>query len=442
MIVKFFDSGVSSSRGPINYLLQENDANGKKRNPPAELFSGDTTLTSYLIDNNKSKFKYTSLVIAFRDNEKPTDKQLRDIFKTFMGTMAPGLSDKNVNSLAVKHTHEGNIELHIVIPKKEMTTNKAFNIHPPGKLSRELVRDFTALVNDKYGWDQVNENPLHVEFSAFDKKVPAGQPDGKRKEKFSKKLIDLVKTGVLKDREDLIKILEKNEIEVTRKGVNYISLKFPNTEKSIKFSGPMFSLDSNYSELLRKTKTSSQKLPDTERNQTFARLQRNVGIKLKFNKERYLTQKPKRTYRAQPRNLNSKNKTYNTKLNNLRISCKRLIKALEKIQTENKVPTEATTKRIKATSRKLSSHIKTENQENEKRGFSTSKTGPNSSLASIESSIQSAIADLANAKTLEEKFRALYKLMELMEQRRRMYFEMYEQNNKASVSMGMKLKPR
>lgn len=442
MIVKFFDSGVSSSRGPINYLLQENDANGKKRNPPAELFSGDTTLTSYLIDNNKSKFKYTSLVIAFRDNEKPTDKQLRDIFKTFMETMAPGLSDKNVNSLAVKHTHEGNIELHIVIPKKEMTTNKAFNIHPPGKLSRELVRDFTALVNDKYGWDQVNENPLHVEFSAFDKKVPAGEKNGKRKERFSKKLVDLVKTGVLKDREDLIKILEKNNIEVTRKGVNYISLKFPDTEKSIKFSGPIFSLDANYSELLRKTKFSSEKLSDTERNKIFARLQRNVGMKLKFNKERYLTPKPKRTYKAKPRNLTSKNQTYNVKLNNLRISCKTLIKALDKIQAENKSPTEATIKRIKATSSKLSSHIRNENQENDKRGFSTSKTGPNSSLASIESSIQSAISDLANAKTLEEKFRALYKLMELMEQRRKMYFEMYEQNNKASVSMGMKLKPR
>lgn len=442
MIIKFFDSGVSSSRGPITYLLQENNATGKKRNPPPELFTGDTTLTSYLIDNNKSKYKYTSGVIAFKDNERPTDKQLKEIYQMFLETMAPGLTDKNINSLTVKHTHEGNIELHFVIPKKEMTTNKAFNIHPPGKLSRTMVLDFTALINHKYGWEQLRENPLHVEFSAFDKKVPSGKKDGARKVKFSNEIIELIKTGVLKDREDLIKILEQKNIKVTRKGTDYLSLKFLNSEKAIKFNGPLFSFDANYQELLRNGKKLNKVLSETERNQTFARLQKNVGIKLKFNKERYLTPKPQRTYKAKPRNLTSKNQTYNVKLNNLRISCKSLIKALDKIHAENKTPTEATTKRIKATSSKLSSHIRTENQENEKRGFSTSKTGPNSSLASIESSIQSAIADLANAKTLEEKFRALYKLMELMEQRRRMYFEMYEQNNKASVSMGMKLKPR
>lgn len=429
MIVKFFDSGISSSKGPINYLLQENDSNGKKRNPPAELFSGDIDLTSYIIDNNKSKYKYTSGVIAFRDNERPTDKQLKEIFQTFMETMAPGFTDKNVNFLTVKHTHEGNLELHFVIPKKELTTNKAFNIHPPGKLSRELVRDFTALMNDKYGWDQVKENPLHVEFSAFDKKVPAGAKSGKNKERFSKDLVELVKTGVLKDREDLIKILEEKNIEVTRKGVNFISLKFSDTEKSIKFSGPIFSQNANYSDLLRKSKLSSEKLTETERNKTFARLQRNVGIKLKFNKERYLTPKQKRTFKCKPRNFNSRNYTYNSKINNLKVSCKSLIKALDKIQAESKSPTEATTKRIKATSRKISSHIRSETQENEKRGFSTSNIGPNSNLASIEASIQSEISDLANAKTFEEKFRALYKLMELMEQRRKMYFEMYKQNN-------------
>ncbi len=91
MILQFFNHGTGKSKSAINYLLSEKDSEGKIRNPPPEIFYGDTDLTGIIIDTNPRKFKYTSGVIAFRDHEKPTKKQLNQIINSFYDYFAPGL---------------------------------------------------------------------------------------------------------------------------------------------------------------------------------------------------------------------------------------------------------------------------------------------------------------------------------------------------------------
>jgi len=126
MIVQFFNHGKGKSKSAIGYLLSAKDSEGKVRNPPPEIFYGDKKLTANLIDNNPNEFKYTSGVIAFRDNEKPTNAQLKQIVKAFYEAFAPGLGPDRVNMFIVKHQDKGNIELHFLIPRLDMKTMKSF----------------------------------------------------------------------------------------------------------------------------------------------------------------------------------------------------------------------------------------------------------------------------------------------------------------------------
>ncbi len=142
MIVQFFNHGSGKSKSAIGYLLAEKDSDGKIRNPPAEIFYGDKKLTADLIDNNSNKLKYTSGVIAFRDNEKPNEAQLNKIIKDFYLTFCPGLGPDRVNMFIVKHQDKGNLELHFLIPRLELKTMKSFNISPPGKKSQQLAKIF------------------------------------------------------------------------------------------------------------------------------------------------------------------------------------------------------------------------------------------------------------------------------------------------------------
>lgn len=100
MLIKIFKNvGKGSSRGPISYLLGK-DKDGKPREPaPVELnqimtTEGSKDAVAYLIDSNHRANKYTSGVIAFRneDKEKPTALQLQEIIRDFRKTLLPGLS--------------------------------------------------------------------------------------------------------------------------------------------------------------------------------------------------------------------------------------------------------------------------------------------------------------------------------------------------------------
>lgn len=121
----------------------------KQREPLPEILSGDPDITSMLIDMNQRKFKYTSCVLAFRDSENPTDKQIKDVLKDFRNTFAPGLDQIEVDMLQVLHRDKGNTEIHIIIPMVEIKSGRQFNINPPGKHAQQLSRDFQAFWNDR-----------------------------------------------------------------------------------------------------------------------------------------------------------------------------------------------------------------------------------------------------------------------------------------------------
>lgn len=250
MIVSTFKTGTGKASGPLNYLLKKKD-----RDPQAEIFQGDSKLLQVLIDSNPRKFKYSSGVIAFRDNEQPTDEQLRQIVKAFEKTFKPSLDSDRVPLLWVLHRDKGNTELHFLAPMQDAKTGKQFNICPPGKQFQQMYRDFQTVANHRYGWEQVPTNLLRSEFNRFDEQA-------KLKEQFCDKVPRLAKSEKLKNREDLLEWLKPQGFTVTRLGKDYVSLKHSTQKKAFRLKGPAFTDGANYQALLAISEASKQPTDD------------------------------------------------------------------------------------------------------------------------------------------------------------------------------------
>jgi hypothetical protein len=259
MIVSTFKTGTGKASGPLNYLLKKHN-----RNPPAEIFQGDSKLLQVLIDSNPRKFKYSSGVIAFRDNEQPTDEQLRQIVRAFEKTFKPALDSDRVPLLWVLHRDKGNTELHFLAPMQDAKTGKQFNICPPGKAFQQMYRDFQTVANHRYGWEQVPTNLLRSEFSRFDEQA-------KLKEQFCDKVPRLAKSGKLKNREDLLEWLKPQGFTVTRLGNDYVSLKHSTQKKAFRLKGTAFTEGADYQSLLATSEASKQPT-DEEIRKAMARL--------------------------------------------------------------------------------------------------------------------------------------------------------------------------
>lgn len=302
MILTFVNAGTSNASSVINYLFSENDSNGKPRNPPAELLEGDIEVTRFLIDSNShKKFKYTSLAISFRDNEKPTDKELRDIMDSFRETFCPNLGPEKVSMLIVKHQDKSNTELHIVVPNVCIVGNrlKSFNICPPGKHNQQLQKDFSSYWNHKLDYEQVVGNPFKAAFSRFDAKTDEGGAGKERKERLSSICAERIMSGKVNNRKELIDFLSQKGCSITRKGKDYLSIKLPGKDKAIRFRGGCFVEDADYRVLIAKHNSASKTLTPVKLRQVIERMDKTTEYRKAFNEKTYTPKVRMQTIRTQ-----------------------------------------------------------------------------------------------------------------------------------------------
>ena len=432
MIVQFLAHGAGGSKGPINYILNDKDSNNKTREPLPKILSGDPDITSMLIDMNKRKFKYTSCVLAFRDSENPTDKQIKDVLKDFRNTFVPGLGPDRVDMLQVLHRDKGNTEIHIIIPMVEIKSGRQFNINPPGKHAQQLSRDFQAFWNDRLGYDQVVPDPFKVQLSKFDyvaKKLERGI-DSKTDDRINKSstrvkikqttseiFVKAIKSGKVKNRDELVSLIKSKGINVTRQGDDYISIKFEGQEKATRFKGEIFKKDANYPVLIKQyaNMDSGKKLTSFELVQVKNRIIIGANYRKQFNNKAFEI-KPKRITTgggSKPKINLPSIPSFNTQQKSKPISTLNT----DMFQKKNK-------NKIKPVSNKNSQNSAPSSSSNV--GKLDRTFGVNKSLASLQGQIDAASADLANATTLEDRIRAEQKLQELMAQRNRLLADLEE----------------
>lgn len=297
MNVTIFPTGTGGAQSAVDYLLSDVDHNKKKRDVDPEILYGDPESFVAIANATARKHKYTSGVIAFRDNEAISDRQIDEVIKSFRSTFLPGLeADKNYADFWVAHRDKGNLELHFLVANTELTSRSQpqLNIHPTGDKNIQFFNTFVSVANDALGFAQVVPDPLKIALKPFEAKSPKGADDKKAKNDLSAKLQTNILNGKIKDRNQLIGFLTKNDVQVTMVTDDYITVKLPGTDKNKRLKGPLFEKHSDYQDLIKQHKESKipKFLSPDESQVQQAKLAQFIKERSDFNHKRYLSPKP------------------------------------------------------------------------------------------------------------------------------------------------------
>lgn len=254
MLIKFFPRGRGGGAGPTDYLTSEQvrvtHENGdylkgedgepvwKDRVPPPEVLRGNTGTTRALIDHCHHKYKYTSGVIAFAAEDAPTEEQQRQVMDDFEALAFAGLDSDQYDILWVRHQHEGNVELHMVVPRQELTTGKALNIAPPGH--SKYYDELRDAWNYGQGWarpDDLARAKIYTPDRTYDK--PHLEDRAATKEEITDWLVRRINAGQVTDRAGIVASLQDIG-EITREGKNYVSVKPEGFSQALRLKGTIY----------------------------------------------------------------------------------------------------------------------------------------------------------------------------------------------------------
>ena len=302
-VINFFSGGgrgkgkSGRGSGPINYLLDElvsKEGIEYTREPAPVVVAGDPELTRLLIDSCQNHLKYTSGVIAYEIGDDPTEEEQLQCIEDFEKLAFAGLQSDQYNILWVRHLHEGNVELHFVSPRLELSTGKALNIRPPGKATTAAFDALRDKWNHEKGWADPTD-PARARMSNHD--LPDhGAPvlkDGKQaKEAITTWLTAKIEDGLVKNRDDVIASL-KEIGEITRAGDDYISVKPAGFAKAVRLKGVLYGREFSVESVEKVARENPERsgnrrsIDDERAKHADKKLQRAIESRAAFNVERH-----------------------------------------------------------------------------------------------------------------------------------------------------------
>ncbi len=229
MVVKFFSNKKGGSVKALDYLLNHREKDGTAR-----VLIGDEQLTRNII--NSISFKHKVCVGCLSFEEQNIDEDLKyKIMEDFEKHLLPSLETDQYNILWVEHTDKGRLELNFVIPKIELSRKIALNpFYHKQDLSRVDV--WQNLTNLTYGFTDPKDPAKERTLQGASKKISLQ----KDYEKLDVTLHELVKNGQIKNRDQMIELLNQNQIFVNRVGSDYISIKLPDSKKARRYKGGIY----------------------------------------------------------------------------------------------------------------------------------------------------------------------------------------------------------
>ncbi|MGR3909249.1 relaxase/mobilization nuclease domain-containing protein [Burkholderia sp. SR8] len=436
MIVRIFKSGTSGGESPVRYLLSDIDHAGQKRSVEPEVLGGSPDLTIATINTITRKHKYVSGAIAFRDQEQPSREQIMNIIGRFKETVCPGLDARHYNSLFVLHRDKGNTEIHFVVPSLELTTGRRLSIHPPGPRNIALYDAFTKVSNHEFGYDQVIPDPLKLALSDFERKVPEAQRDRSNKLHLHKHLARSIRRGEITNRDQLCQHLEEQfGVTITRKGADYISVKFPGSQRAKRMRGPLYRADADYAQLLEQyRRPPPARLTDTEYRKHKTVLAELVAERKQFFAAAYLQPRQLRAHKARatlrPRPMRHRpstphnykeTKTMHPELNAIKRVASDALSVARQIRAERPVFTPAHRAAVAGRIQHLRDQVY-QSSKSDLSEYAAMDTAHEveGALGEIESDISAATADVNHAKTPEQRRKAEERVAKLIAQKNRL----------------------
>jgi len=228
MLIKFFKTNSGGGESGIDYLL-----NSRVADKTAYVIKGNEHVTRQIINNIENRQKTCIGCLSFEEDniDKNVKKELIREFERILF----GMYRERFNILWVEHIDKGRLELNFIIPKIDLKSGLAFNPYYH-KADMPLIDSWQNYTNLRYNFS--------------DPKDPAKSHilQGQRKEfslikdyiELERILIDKFINQEFTCRSDILKAFNDNNIEITRVGRDYVSVKLPNSKKARRFKGDMF----------------------------------------------------------------------------------------------------------------------------------------------------------------------------------------------------------
>ena len=246
MLVKFFKNKSGGSIAGINYLL-----NHRVKNKTAFVLKGSEAVTRRIVSNMTKKQKLCMGCLSFEESDIDLDTKQKVIDE--FETLLLGGYKERFNVLWVQHVDKGRLELNFAVPKIDLENNMAFNPYYH-KVDRPLIDNWQNYVNLKFGFTDPKDP------------AKAHMLQGSRKEigvikdyiELEKILTDKFINQEFTCRDDILNALKSSDIDITRIGKDYISVKLPNSKKAKRFKGDMFSEEFRDFESLDKLRSKAE----------------------------------------------------------------------------------------------------------------------------------------------------------------------------------------
>ncbi len=269
MHVKFIARGTGSARAAGDYLLGDRDAAGKPRDG-VEVRRGDPDLVAAVADSLEFKHKYTSGVIAWAPEDRPTDAQIEAVLDKFEKTAWAGLEPDRYAWTAVEHReHGGGVHVHVLAARCDLETGKSLNIAPPGwqKTFGPLRDGF----NHEHGWSRPDDpararaqQPGHRALIDAANLRAGLAVEADPRELVSDYLLQRVEHGVVRERADVVAALKEAGLDVPRQGSDYVTAHDPETGKRWRLKGALYEHDCDLAARLRqKWETDRREIEET-----------------------------------------------------------------------------------------------------------------------------------------------------------------------------------
>lgn len=280
MIVRFFGVKNGGGVGSINYLLDKREKIGTAR-----VLQGDAKLTKNLIKSIDFKQKTCVGCLSFEEkniDEKKKIEIMTDFEKALMTDEMKG----RYNILWVEHTDKGRLELNFVIPKIDLESKTSLNPYY-FKQDYKRIKIWQDYTNLKHNFSDPNDPNKAQTIKGTQKETKLF----KNYDELDKILKDEAKQGNLKSRTEIISFLKNANIEVTRQGKDYISVKLPDSKKAKRFKRSIyderFTGITGLEAILREKERDRNEYLQSRNGETLRRLNTDLQNSIKLKSEQY-----------------------------------------------------------------------------------------------------------------------------------------------------------
>ena len=248
MLVKFLSHGKGSARAAVEYLVGERDAAGHEREG-VEVVRGNPDMVAAVADSLDFERKYTSAVIAWAPEDRPTDEQIEAVLDEFEKTAWAGLEPDRYAWTAVLHRERGGgVHAHILAAQCDLQTGRSLNIAPPGW--QQTFAPLRDAFNHEHGWSRPDDpararaqRPGHVAYIEASKLRAGLEHEADPRTLIRDYLVQRVEHGAVKGRADVVSALEDVGLEVPRQGKDYITARDPDSGKRWRLKGELYERD-------------------------------------------------------------------------------------------------------------------------------------------------------------------------------------------------------